>query len=148
MGADTNSGTIAQPFATLEAARTAMEGRSTKTTFIRAGTYPRSTPLRLTNADSGQTWATYPCDPLRSATLDGGNIASYALSIMGGSNITITNLKIQNVRYGGVLIHGGARVSRIPSLNVTTNPAAVAPRDASGHVSIGRAQSLCCALAT
>src|SRR5262245_31350449 len=40
-GSDSNPGTRAQPFLTLERARTAMSGSSDKTTYPRQGTYAR-----------------------------------------------------------------------------------------------------------
>ncbi|MCC7491331.1 MAG: NPCBM/NEW2 domain-containing protein [Fimbriimonadaceae bacterium] len=58
-GADTNAGTLAAPFATLERARDAVRGTG-GTVVLRGGVYRRSATLALTAADSGVTWAAYP----------------------------------------------------------------------------------------
>ena len=67
-GDDDWSGRLAQPnaagtdgpFATLNAARLAMENSlPTQTTYVEGGDYYLAAPLDLTTADSGQTWSAY-----------------------------------------------------------------------------------------
>jgi hypothetical protein len=96
-GSDSNPGTLASPFATLQACQTAMRNSSTiKTCHIRAGTYTGSgvgyntvttsngswsttEALYLTSADNGETYAEYPSDfpanGISSAIFDGGAAA-------------------------------------------------------------------------
>jgi hypothetical protein len=70
------------------------------------------TSITLSSADSGETWSYYPADGYDSAILDGGASSSStganAITILGGSNITINGLTIQNFREWGIGIHGGA----------------------------------------
>jgi hypothetical protein len=64
-GNDSNAGTLAAPFATIAKCQTAMRGSSTKTCYIRAGTYSYSTSFsscygnsfaaEMTTADNGET---------------------------------------------------------------------------------------------
>ena len=115
-GNDGNPGTLAAPFATLQRAQQAMEGSVVKTTYIRAGTYSLAGGgLNLTSADNGETWMTYPDDPIDSAILDGGitgsgqgagNVGNGVIYINGGSNITIDGLTVQNFQDWGILIQG------------------------------------------
>jgi len=112
-GNDSNKGTLVAPFLTLERARDAMRASSTtKTVFLRAGSYARTTTLVLTSADDGETWQYYPPEGVDTAILDGGAHASHTgvdvLLIQGASNITIDGLQIQNSDNYGIGIHGGA----------------------------------------
>jgi hypothetical protein len=71
-GSDTNPGTAGQPFLTFERAATAVrgamadpKGQGPITVWIRAGTYQRTQPWVLTEADSGTparpiTWSAHP----------------------------------------------------------------------------------------
>jgi hypothetical protein len=108
-GSDGNAGTLAAPFKTLTQAKAAMRASSTnKTAYLRSGTYPLSATLSLGVADNGETWQTYPSDPVDSAVLDGGSAQGVnGIVINGGSNITIAGMTFQNVDVYGVGIHGG-----------------------------------------
>jgi len=94
-GNDLDPGTYAQPFRTLEKARDAMRRSALKTTYVRAGTYNRTSTLALTSSDNGETWAYYPPDGVNTAILDGGKTANL-ISFDGISNLTINGLKLQN----------------------------------------------------
>jgi parallel beta-helix repeat protein len=59
-GSDSADGSAANPFATLQRARLAMQQSSVKVTEINAGTYYLSSPLSLTAADQGETWEAVP----------------------------------------------------------------------------------------
>jgi hypothetical protein len=96
VGSDGNPGTLAAPFATLARARQAMEKSAIKTTYLRAGTYNLSSPLTLTESDSGETWRYYPPDGVGTAVLDGGSATPEGISIKGASNVRINGLKLQN----------------------------------------------------
>jgi hypothetical protein len=123
-GKDTNPGTFAQPFATLGKAQTAMRASSsTKTTYIRAGTYtPASTggncvwgnsagsSIALSSADEGETWSYYPPDGYGNAILDGqstvgnsggtgGNGIGCAFGASQVANVTVVGLQFQNFLY-------------------------------------------------
>jgi hypothetical protein len=107
-GSDSNAGSISAPFLTLTKAQTAMRASSTKSTYVRAGTYNVSRTLALTSADNGETWEYYPQDGANSAVLNGGNsVSGGIIAIEGGSNITINGLKIQNFVDYGILGGGG-----------------------------------------
>ena len=108
-GSDSNPGTLSAPFATLAAARRAMEQSSTKITYIRAGTYhPAADPagdgtqaLYLGPADSDETWSYYQSDGVASAVIDGGSSSAssglrWGIYISGASDVTVDGLQLQN----------------------------------------------------
>jgi hypothetical protein len=109
-GSDANNGTADSPFATLTQAQHTMQQSTIKTTYLRAGTYSNVT-LTLSSQDNGETWSYYPGDGYNSAVIDGGasgpNTGVDPISILGGSNITINGLKIQNFPDYAIGIHGG-----------------------------------------
>jgi len=136
-GNDNNPGTLSQPFATLGRAQEAMQGSSTKTTYIRAGTYKpapvagascmngnssaSSVQLRQ-GADDGETWSVYPPDGYNSAILDGqstkgnsggsgGNGTGCGFSGNSLSNITIVGLQFQNYLYSAFWVDNGANLT-------------------------------------
>jgi len=125
-GSDNNPGTLAQPFATLGKAQSAMQASATKkTTYVRAGTYqPAKTggncfwgdasgsSISLSSADDGETWSYYPPDGYGTAILDGqsttgnsggttGNGVGCAFGASTVKNVTVVGLQIQNYRYSG-----------------------------------------------
>ncbi len=106
LGNDNNPGTLAAPFLTLEKARTVMRGSSTKTTYLRAGTYIRSETFILGPEDNGTTWQRYANDAWNSVIIDGNGIADI-IDILGGNNITIDGLTVRNYNARGIGIHGG-----------------------------------------
>lgn len=109
-GSDSNAGTLAAPFLTLEKARTAMQGTgAAKVTYLRGGTYSRTATLSLGSADTGTTWQYYPPDGYNSAILDCGGVAGRnGIVINGGSTITINGLQTQNTDLYGIGLHGGS----------------------------------------
>jgi hypothetical protein len=117
---DSNIGTLAAPVATLEQAQTLVRRSSvTKTVYLRAGTYSRTRCLVLTSRDNGETWATYPDDPVGNAVLDYtnqrfsgafsdlGSPSGCAIMAQGTSNVTIDGLTIQNYPAIGILCYAG-----------------------------------------
>ena len=58
-GSDSNPGTQAEPFATLEQARSAARGQAASKVWLHGGTYRLQKPLVLTPADSGLTIQAY-----------------------------------------------------------------------------------------
>jgi len=112
-GSDSNAGTLAAPFLTLEKARNTMRASAspTKTIYILAGTYKRTATLQLTTADNNEIWRYYEPDGVNKAILDGGSTAPNTgvdiFTIYGGSNITINGLTFQNFLSWGIGIHGG-----------------------------------------
>ena len=98
-GNDYNPGTLAAPFQTLEKAQAAMRGSSTKTTYLRGGTYNRTTTLNLTAADKDESWLGYSGEiPI----IDGQNNVATAIQISDAENITIRWLTIQNYTTNGI----------------------------------------------
>jgi len=114
-GNDSNPGTLAAPFATLQHAQQAMENSSIKTTYVEGGTYNMSSTLTLTSADDGETWSYYQPNGVNTAVLDGGGGLNPVISIGGGtSNITIDGIKIQNFGQAGIYVGAqGAAASGI-----------------------------------
>ena len=137
-GSDSNDGLAATtggghgPFATFGKAQTAMQGGSTKTTYIEPGTYTLTAGsytqayITLTSADSGETWAGDPNNPWSSVVIDGSLDFGNIWLDNGGSNITWTNFTIKNVVFRGIAIHGGASKGDTPTFN--TNIATIAIR--------------------
>jgi hypothetical protein len=117
-GNDNNDGTRDVPFLTLEKAREEMRRNQTKCTVLLPGIYDRTSPLTLTSADSGETW-----QGTGDVLISGSGTQSDIILILGGSNITITNLKMANAAYRGVGIHGGLAFADDPAFN-TSVPAA------------------------
>jgi hypothetical protein len=126
-GSDSNPGTVTAPFATLGKCQAAMRGSSTKTCYIRAGTYaPGSgyttvtnsgvtSALYLTSSDDGETWAYYLPDGVNSPVISMGGTNTpgtctgidYGFWIDGGSNITINGLTFNNGGLTAIAVHGG-----------------------------------------
>jgi hypothetical protein len=109
-GSDSSPGTISQPFATFAHAQSVMDRSSTKTLYIRAGTYS-NTAIYLTSADNNETWSYYPPDGYDTAILDGGSSSSTTggnpITIDGASNFTFNGFTVQNFQQYGIAIHGG-----------------------------------------
>lgn len=120
-GSDTNAGTLAAPFLTLEKAQSAMEASSTKkTVYIRAGNYTLSSHANCDfeggtcgidiggpGNDNGTTWSYYPPDGYDSASFTAGSTSastglSYGFYSNGTSNVTINGLAIHNFKYAGI----------------------------------------------
>ncbi len=120
-GSDTTGdGSISKPFATLGKAQATMRLGGPQTTFLRGGFYPLPAVtqngvtygLRLTAADSGQTWSYYPPDGYGSAILDGGSTGRSTgikelIALDGASHVTVDGLQLQHFRWIGVGVHGG-----------------------------------------
>src|SRR6185312_6701916 len=100
----------AAPFATLERARSAARRGRSKVVCLRAGTYIRTTPLKLTAADDGETWQYYGPDGVNSAVLDGaGKLAGGIIALDGTSRVTVNGLKLQRFADYGIVATGGGR---------------------------------------
>jgi hypothetical protein len=113
-GSDSNACSLSAPCATLEKAQEIARESTNKKIYLRAGIYNRTAMLTLTSADNGETWSTYPGDPVDSAILDASGMTGSNTSnnniilIQGGSNITINGLQLQNFPlWGGITVHGG-----------------------------------------
>ena len=111
-GSDSNAGTQASPFATLQRAQQAMENSSIKTTYVEAGTYHITSSIHLTGADSGETWSYYAPDGVNSAVLDGGNTVDI-FSVDGSSNLTINGLKMQHVNDFAIFTPSNTRADNV-----------------------------------
>lgn len=129
-GSDSNSGTLAAPFATLGKCQTAMQGSGTKICYIRAGSYTPAglnacnsrgnCAVGLTSSDNGETWSYYPFDGIGTADITGGSTASgnglWAIFYTGGATgVTINGLSLHNFDFAGIQSGGGA------NLTVTNN---------------------------
>ena len=100
----------AAPFATLERAQSAVRRDRSKVVCLRAGTYLRTAPLKLTAADDDETWQYYGPDGVNSAVLDGaGKLAGGIISIDGASRVTVNGLKLQRFADYGIVAAGGGR---------------------------------------
>jgi hypothetical protein len=121
-GNDSNPGTLSQPFATLGKCQTAMQGGSTKTCYVRAGTYTPTgvstsgcsagltAVLYLTTpADDGETWSYYPADGYGTAVINGQASGTSGIGYgvcNQGNNVTIDGLYWEHYRYYGLLTYG------------------------------------------
>lgn len=142
-GNDNSPGTLAQPFATLGKAQSAMRASSSiKTTYIRAGLYKplavekascmngdkSSASVDLHGVDSGETWSYYPPDGFNSAILDGqstvghsgrnggGNGTGCAFSGYKPSNIKIIGLQFQNYLYSAFWVNTGTGLAFVENI--------------------------------
>lgn len=95
-GSDSNAGTLQAPFLTLGKCQTQMRAGSTKTCYVRGGTYALpSGGLVLSSSDNGETWSSYPPDGPNAAILDlGGLGASTAGVTLAGSGETFNGFLI------------------------------------------------------
>ena len=116
-GSDSNPGTLAAPFATLAKAQQAMEGSSTKTTYVEGGTYYLTSTLTLTSADNGESWDYYPASGVDSAILTGGGSLTTMIEL-GANNVTIDGLTIED--YGSFGIHHdvGANATALSGITI------------------------------
>ncbi len=124
-GSDSNPGTLAAPFATIPRAQTAMQGSSTKLTYVRGGAYT-PTPTSscngafanclylITAADNGETFSYYPPDGVDSADITGGSTSSSngtaTLFVLYGvtGGFTVNGLKLHNFQYAAMAsVNGG-----------------------------------------
>lgn len=115
-GSDSNAGSFLAPFKTLAKASSAMTASSTKTTYIRSGTYNTST----WSPQSNQSYIAYPGDPQWSSIINTtvGNLGS-----SNQSNITIKRLKFTSTATGSILQFGGCPALQILSCKaVCTGP--------------------------
>lgn len=94
-GNDSNAGTIGAPFLTFDKARdTIRVGGSTKTVYIRGGTYSLTASFTLNNTDNGTQWLAYPGE---TPVVDGGSsLVNLWFLDVGSKNITIHGLTFQN----------------------------------------------------
>ncbi len=115
-GSDSNPGTLAAPFATLAKAQQAMEGSSTKTTYVEGGTYHLTSTLTLTSADNGESWDYYPASGVDSAILTGGGSLTTMIEL-GANNVTIDGLTIED--YGSFGIHHDVGANATPLTGIT-----------------------------
>lgn len=133
-GSDSNAGTLAAPFATLGKCQSAMQGSSTKTCYLRGGSYTSSNyngsgcppygvnAIYLDTADSGETWSYYPSDGVDTAVLNGNT--QFGFCILGNngvtSNITINGLKFTGWT-GGAIELGGVGSHNVTGTTIENN---------------------------
>lgn len=109
-GNDGNSGTVAQPFKTLEKARDTARGSSGVKIYVRGGTYNLSQSFALSTADSGTAaspniWMNYPGEVAKlSGSACISNFASIGGTTYRGSlpGITIPTPKYAYYEHNGV----------------------------------------------
>lgn len=102
-GLDTNGGTSAlEPFQTLERARTAARGPTTKTVYLLDGVYPRSAPLELEAVDAGESWLGFPG---QTPILDGGSSTETGIVVKHQANdVTIRWLTLRDFALNGIFV--------------------------------------------
>jgi Ca-dependent carbohydrate-binding module xylan-binding/Right handed beta helix region len=128
-GSDSNPGTLAAPFATLAKAQQAMEGSSTKTTYVEGGTYHLTSTLTLTSADNGESWDYYPASGVDSAILTGGGSLTTMIEL-GANNVTIDGLTIED--YGSFGIHHDVGANATPLTGITIENCDIGDSTATG----------------
>lgn len=151
-GSDSNDGTAPTtggghgPFATLTKCQSAMQGSSTKTCYVRAGTYTPAAvstcwwgngastdtcAIQLTTADNGEAWEEYPPDGCTTAiinaqsTADGNGLwAIFSGKNYNGSgtngvtNLTINCMTLENFQFAGFTVYSNPSA---PSVITLTN---------------------------
>ncbi len=90
-GNDSNDGSFANPFATLDHAQQAMENSSVRTTRVENGSYNVSNGLHLTSKDSGMSFI---ADAGQKPVLTGSG--SNLAELDGVSNLTLQGLSFEN----------------------------------------------------
>lgn len=138
-GNDANSGTTpSTPFATLEQARSAMRGSSTKTTYLLAGTYTMKAALILDSTDKGESWLAYPG---QAPVLDGNKTVKVAIDVTG-DDITIRWLTIQSFTECGIKGRyvSGLFIDSNTIRDITSTPidGGQAPVELGGSVKMGK----------
>jgi peptidoglycan hydrolase-like protein with peptidoglycan-binding domain len=122
-GSNTNTGTsYASPWKTFTKAQAAMQGGSTKTTYLEGGTYTATTTFMLTTADNGESWLGYPGD---SPIIDGGGTTQYAF-FLRGTNQTVKSITMQNFYEGTLAIDSDATNADIENNTILNNGASYA----------------------
>ena len=158
-GSDSNPGTVASPFLTLGKCQTAMQGGSTKTCYIRSGSYAppaitncdgtNTCALKLTSSDNGEIWSCYPSDRVDTADITGGSTSASngmweVIDIGSSSNIIINGLSIHDFIFGGIVSGGGASSITIEN-NLIFNGYFVVtngPQNAAGFTCYGCANTI------
>ncbi len=97
-GSDSGDGSAARPFATLQRAVTVAEGAGIKNISVAAGTYATTSAVHLGSADTGLT-----ITGNGAAVLDAAG-AQTAISVTGGSGITLTGMTFVNSAGPAVLL--------------------------------------------
>jgi len=106
-GNDSDPGTFAQPCKTLQAARSAMQGSSIKTTYLMGGVYPVSATLALGSNDAGESWLGYPG---QTPVLDGGNAVNVVIRV-DADDVTIRWLTVKNSTETGIFVQNAKNVT-------------------------------------
>ena len=115
LGSDTNNGTAAAPWATLEHAFATL-GPAQKL-YIRGGTYIPSTVLNLTQNGTADNWCEVAPYPGEQAVIDGSAIdytatqANYGLVRIQGEYIAIRDMTIQNSSHVGLSFNGSPGIA-------------------------------------
>ena len=79
------------PFRSLGKAQATMEGSSTKTVYLRAGTYTLTATITFTGSDNGETWQNYPGE---APVIDGASTCQFIID--GTSDMTFKGLTFQH----------------------------------------------------
>jgi hypothetical protein len=136
-GNDSNPGTVASPVLTLGQAQTLVRASSTKIVYLRSGIYPLTSTLILTAAsDAGETWTTYPLDPVDSGIIDGGSTA-FSIFQVDADNVTIDNMTLRNFTNNGVKhdqggLGAGGNINNITVTNCEVGPGGTGANNSGG----------------
>jgi len=103
-GNDANAGTISSPFLTTGHAQTAMRNSSTtKTTYLRGGTYTLAAIWNFTASDNGTSWLGYPGE----TPVISGSSQTYYINVSGVTGITFMGLTFDSL-FGDINGFSGA----------------------------------------
>jgi hypothetical protein len=111
-GNDALACTVSAPCHSLERAQQLARSAADKTIYLRAGRYDRSQPIHLTSSDTGETWMTYPGDPVDSAVIDGA-YGTTLIDLSGASHVTLNGLTAQHVTNSAIYADVSPRTSDI-----------------------------------
>ncbi len=97
----------ATAFRSLERAQAALKSGVADTVYLTDGVFRRSAPLQITGLGRPQSWLAAPgAHPV----LDGGGRADAAIGV-NGADITVAGLRVTNFAQNGIVVLGGTNVT-------------------------------------
>jgi hypothetical protein len=111
-GSDSNPGTSASPFRTIQKAADMVNPGDT--VIIRDGVYSTTSQyfINVNRGGASGSYVTFKAEHKWGAVLDGGNVSSYGISLgLGVSYVQFVNLEIKNFLWMGVFCNNGTTLS-------------------------------------
>jgi hypothetical protein len=133
-GNDGNAGTLTAPFLTLGKCQSAMQGGSTKTCYIRGGSYTPTASVTCPNgvgsgavllgsSDANETWSYYPPDGFGSASFSGASSVGVLFCASAATGVTVNGLAATAFTYGAFYLTDGSSNWTIENNTIHDMPA-------------------------